>query len=76
MGRARPTRVRHRFRVSGLVQGVGFRPFAYVTAAALAPRRTVANTPDGVVIEVEGDPDAVREYGPPARARTPRRWPW
>ena len=63
MGRARPTRVRHRFQVSGLVQGVGFRPFAYVTAAALALAGMVANTADGVVVEVEGDPDAVREYG-------------
>jgi hydrogenase maturation protein HypF len=71
MGRARPTRVRHRFRVSGLVQGVGFRPFAYVTAAALALAGTVANTPDGVVVEVEGDPDAVREYGRRLRADAP-----
>ena len=71
MGRARPTRVRHRFRVSGLVQGVGFRPFAYVTAAALALAGTVANTPDGVVVEVEGDPDAVREYGRRLRVDAP-----
>jgi hydrogenase maturation protein HypF len=62
MGRARPGRVRRRYTVSGLVQGVGFRPFAYATAAALALAGTVANTGDGVVVEVEGPPDAVDEY--------------
>src|SRR3954452_7039984 len=71
MGRDRPTRIRHRFRVSGLVQGVGFRPFAYVTAAALALTGSVANTVDGVVIEVEGDPEAVREYGRRLRTEAP-----
>jgi hydrogenase maturation protein HypF len=64
-------RVRRRFAVSGLVQGVGFRPFAYVTAAALALAGSVANTADGVMIEVEGDPDAVREYGRRLREQSP-----
>ncbi|ROP33732.1 carbamoyltransferase HypF [Couchioplanes caeruleus] len=63
MGQARTDRIRRRFTVSGLVQGVGFRPFAYATAVALALAGSVGNTADGVVIEVEGDPDAVREYG-------------
>ena len=66
-----PSGVRRRFAVSGLVQGVGFRPFAYVTAAALALAGSVANTGDGVVVEVEGDPDAVREYGRRLRADAP-----
>ncbi|MCM4080973.1 carbamoyltransferase HypF [Paractinoplanes hotanensis] len=61
LGRAR--RLRRRFTVSGLVQGVGFRPFAYAAAAELALSGSVANTADGVVIEAEGDPDAVDEYG-------------
>jgi hydrogenase maturation protein HypF len=64
-------RVRRRFAVSGLVQGVGFRPFAYVTAAELALAGSVTNTPDGVLIEVEGDPEAVREYGRRLRADAP-----
>jgi len=67
MGQPRDTavtgRIRRRYSVSGLVQGVGFRPFAYVTAAALALAGSVGNTVDGVVAEVEGDPDAVAEYG-------------
>src|SRR3954471_5878971 len=67
----RADRIRQRFEVSGLVQGVGFRPFAYVTAAALALTGSVANTVDGVVIEVEGDPEAVREYGRRLRTEAP-----
>ena len=64
-------RVRRRLAVSGLVQGVGFRPFAYVTAAALALAGSVVNTGDGVVIEVEGEPDAVGEYVRRLRADAP-----
>ena len=73
MGRARaePRRVRRRFAVAGLVQGVGFRPFAYATAAALALAGSVANTARGVVIEVEGDPEAVAEFGRRLRTGAP-----
>ncbi len=56
-------RVRSRFEVSGLVQGVGFRPFVYVTASELGLTGTVANTSAGVVIEVEGAETAVAELG-------------
>jgi hydrogenase maturation protein HypF len=61
VGRART--VRRRFTVAGLVQGVGFRPFAYTTATGLGLAGSVANTADGVSVEVEGCPDAVHEYG-------------
>jgi len=71
MGRARPGRIRRRFAVSGLVQGVGFRPFAYATAAALALAGSVGNTAGGVVVEVEGDPEAVREYARRLRESAP-----
>ena len=54
-------RVRRRFEVCGLVQGVGFRPFVYVTASELGLTGSVANTPAGVLVEVEGAPDAVSE---------------
>ncbi|MDY7086088.1 MAG: carbamoyltransferase HypF [Actinomycetota bacterium] len=68
MGRPRDevpdsNRIRRRYTVSGLVQGVGFRPFAYVTAAGLGLTGSVGNTVEGVAVEVEGDPDAVAEYG-------------
>ncbi len=59
----RSSRVRRRYAVSGLVQGVGFRPFVYVTASDLALAGVVANTPSGVVVEVEGDADAVEAFG-------------
>ena len=56
---------RHRrlFEVSGVVQGVGFRPFVYVTASELALSGFVGNSTAGVVIEVEGSPEAVEEFG-------------
>jgi len=49
--------------VSGLVQGVGFRPFVYVTASRLGLSGMVANTSSGVVVEVEGDLEAVAAFG-------------
>ncbi len=55
-------RVRHRFDVFGLVQGVGFRPFVYVTASRLGLSGMVANSPAGVVAEVEGDFQAVETF--------------
>jgi len=42
-----------------VVQGVGFRPFVYVTASELALSGFVGNSTAGVVIEVEGSPEAV-----------------
>ena len=56
------TRVRRRFEVSGLVQGVGFRPFVYVLASELSLSGLVANTPAGVLVEVEGDVGALAAF--------------
>ncbi len=55
-------RVRRRFRVSGVVQGVGFRPFVYVTATSLGLAGDVSNDSSGVVIEVEGDRAALDKF--------------
>ncbi|WUW19843.1 carbamoyltransferase HypF [Streptomyces sp. NBC_01463] len=63
MGRGRVQRIRRRFEVRGVVQGVGFRPFVYVTASELMLTGTVTNTGDGVLAEVEGPSDAVEEFG-------------
>jgi hydrogenase maturation protein HypF len=48
-------RVRHRIRVAGVVQGVGFRPFVHRLATQLDLTGHVGNDTEGVVVEVEGD---------------------
>ncbi|WP_083884218.1 carbamoyltransferase HypF [Nocardia higoensis] len=55
-------RARHRFVVRGVVQGVGFRPFVYTTAAELSLSGRVSNDSSGVLIEVEGTPAALAEF--------------
>ncbi len=50
--------VRRRLLVTGVVQGVGFRPFVYRLAAELGLAGVVGNDSTGVIIEVEGS-DAV-----------------
>jgi len=62
MAQSRATRCRRRIRVSGLVQGVGFRPFVYATAMEFALSGLVINDSAGVLIELEGDPVAVDEF--------------
>jgi len=54
--------VRRLIHVSGLVQGVGFRPFVYRLASTLELSGSVKNTASGVVIEVQGDIDSVEEF--------------
>ncbi|MGH9016513.1 MAG: carbamoyltransferase HypF, partial [Acidimicrobiales bacterium] len=55
------TPVRHRIRVTGVVQGVGFRPFVYRVATDLGLVGHVGNDSDGVLIDVEGaGPDVAR----------------
>jgi len=53
---------RHRHVVVGQVQGVGFRPFVYRLALELHLTGWVQNTPQGVVIEVEGTADALTAF--------------
>jgi len=52
---------RHRLRVRGTVQGVGFRPFVYRHAVALSLTGFVRNDAEGVLIEAEGPQQAVAE---------------
>jgi hydrogenase maturation protein HypF len=56
-------RVRVSYRVTGVVQGVGFRPFVYVTATGLGLCGSVANDSAGVLAEVEGERADVAELG-------------
>jgi hydrogenase maturation protein HypF len=55
-------RRRLRVCVHGVVQGVGFRPFVYTCAAALALTGSVRNDSSGAVIEVEGDPADIDDF--------------
>jgi hydrogenase maturation protein HypF len=69
-----PDAVRARVHVSGLVQGVGFRPFVWREATALGLSGWVGNDAVGVVLEVEGSADGVASLlealgRPPALAR-------
>jgi len=48
--------------VRGAVQGVGFRPFVYRRATELHLRGWVLNSAQGVVIDVEGAGDTLREF--------------
>ncbi len=66
---------RERLRVTGTVQGVGFRPFVYRHAVALGLAGYVLNDSAGVLIEVEGPAERVAELArllvedPPPLAR-------
>ncbi len=61
-----------RIHITGVVQGVGFRPFVYGLASRFALNGWVRNTSAGVDIEVDGDADvldafahALRDDAPP-----------
>ncbi|MFD6160790.1 carbamoyltransferase HypF [Nocardia sp. NPDC060256] len=55
-------RSRRKVVVRGVVQGVGFRPFVYTTAAELALAGRVSNDSSGVLIEIEGAPADLDEF--------------
>jgi hydrogenase maturation protein HypF len=48
--------------VSGQVQGVGFRPFAYSLAKDYSLTGTVSNNEDGVIIYVTGDVENIDDF--------------
>ena len=57
--------------VTGIVQGVGFRPFVYELARRLGLCGAVRNRADGVAIEVEGQPGALKRFLHELRAQAP-----
>src|SRR5262245_22343708 len=61
-----PQEVEHRRRcrilVEGVVQGVGFRPFVYRLAEAHRLGGSVRNEQHGVLIDAEGDRDAIDRF--------------
>jgi hydrogenase maturation protein HypF len=54
--------VRKAVDVTGVVQGVGFRPFVYRLAQECNLAGLIANTPAGVTIEVQGDAELVERF--------------
>ena len=59
---ARANVVRKAVEITGIVQGVGFRPFVYRLANDCNLVGFVANTPGGVSIEVQGDAKSVERF--------------
>jgi hydrogenase maturation protein HypF len=48
--------------ITGIVQGVGFRPYVYRLANECGLTGLIANTPAGVSIEVQGEAEAVERF--------------
>ncbi|HET6454624.1 MAG TPA: carbamoyltransferase HypF, partial [Armatimonadota bacterium] len=63
--------IRLRIRITGTVQGVGFRPFVYQLAHRLGIGGWVCNTGGGVLIEAEGDEQVVRQFADSIRPEAP-----
>jgi hydrogenase maturation protein HypF len=54
--------VRRHIEVSGIVQGVGFRPHVYRLARERALAGEISNTPSGVTIEVQGPREKIDDF--------------
>ncbi len=63
--------VRRRFTVTGVVQGVGFRPFVHRIAGELGLTGFVGNDSGAVFIEVQGEGARVGEFARRLRAEAP-----
>jgi hydrogenase maturation protein HypF len=66
-----PTVTRVRIQVRGIVQGVGFRPFVYSLARRHSLKGLVLNDTSGVLIDVEGDGDAIERFIEEIRTEAP-----
>lgn len=62
-GTSTVTGARRRFVVTGVVQGVGFRPFVHRLATELGLSGFVGNDAAAVFVEVEGDAGLIGEFG-------------
>ncbi len=63
--------VRRRFTVTGVVQGVGFRPFVHRIASELGLAGFVGNDSGAVFLEVQGDRARIDEFARRLRAEAP-----
>ncbi|MDO8987089.1 MAG: acylphosphatase, partial [Coriobacteriia bacterium] len=57
--------------ITGVVQGVGFRPFVYNLALQMGLSGWVLNSSDGVFCVVEGTADAVHAFPQALRDQAP-----
>ena len=60
-------------KISGLVQGVGFRPFVYRLAKELKLNGWVNNSAQGVLIQVEGSPENLTQFLTKLQSKNPPR---
>ncbi|MEM5776776.1 MAG: acylphosphatase, partial [Anaerolineaceae bacterium] len=60
-----------KLKITGIVQGVGFRPFIYSLAVNNRLKGWVLNSSSGVEIEVNGPPDALERFVAQIREQTP-----
>jgi len=63
--------VRRRLRITGRVQGVGFRPFVYRLAHRMQIAGAVWNDPAGVVIEAQGAGEQLDQFAAAIRSEAP-----
>jgi acylphosphatase len=63
--------LRRRFEITGIVQGVGFRPFIYNLAREYALTGAVWNHTSGVTIEAEGETEALNHFAQAVMERLP-----
>jgi hydrogenase maturation protein HypF len=57
-----PIEVRRQIEVSGIVQGVGFRPYIYRLATSRKLKGTIRNTSAGVTMEIQGPAETVEDF--------------
>ena len=62
---------RKQYNISGIVQGVGFRPFVYRIAHELDLTGWVRNTPAGVEVEVQGYLERFKDFDEALKNRLP-----
>ncbi|DAB28964.1 MAG TPA: carbamoyltransferase HypF [Sulfurimonas sp. UBA12504] len=54
--------IRKNYRIKGIVQGVGFRPFVYKMAYELDLKGFIKNSSEGVILEIEGKADNLTAF--------------
>jgi len=63
--------IRVQIQVQGIVQGVGFRPFVYSLARKHSLNGCVLNNPVGVLIDIEGARETLKDFVSELRAEAP-----